>query len=740
VHTKRILKKNKFIYFGPGLAFVLYLLFFLVSPTNAADISSTPIPADYFGMHYYWSDTSWPSVSFGAVRFWQNEVAWKDISPSSGTYDWAKLDTRLGDAEQHNADVTYVFGDPPAWAVPGGECSGDFLSSDGLMCTKTPNISDWDNFVTAVVTHANGRIKYWEIWNEFNWSIKDVASGVPPLGYHIDTVGLATMAQHAYNIIKSIDPDAVVLAPSVGGYNAGLLECYLKPVGVDCTNSSIWGTGAGGAAYADVIAVHLYDGRPAENIVEKNIPGVNSTEISAYRAEMERAGVAEKPLWDTEGNWYDQEKDPADLLNASSSDAAAYVARSYLLRWSEGISRFYWFGWEMDPNYGGLWDGNSKSIYPTGTAYGEVYKWMVGATMKSPCASSGGVWECDFTRPNGYEARAVWSPDGSQQYDVPSQFSYYRDLAGSIHLVSDGQVDIGPSPILIETPVIISDGEPSGTLPSNTTQTELSLSTNRDAACRYSLSAGTAYEDMLNVFSTTGGTAHSTTVTGLSNGATFHYYVRCREASLNINTTEYVLSFSVAESSDDTPQAVSISRPGLQTDDKTQDLSHDSTVHFSSHTLVFKGETSGLANGRVDIYAGKEKAGTATISEGGQWSKSIHLKKDGTYQISFRYYDQAGNLIKTSSSSKVEVDTESPKFTDLPRFLTKRPGQQIFWKAKDNTAVKYSKYTFSGRMKKTTSSHFLLSSSISRGRHILRVKIFDRAGNYSSRKVVVNVV
>jgi hypothetical protein len=51
---------------------------------------------------------------------------------------------------------------------------------------------------------------------------------------------------------------------------------------------------------------------------------------------------------------------------------------------------------------------------------------------------------------------------------------------------------------------------------------------------------------MANTFSSTGGTTHTTTVTGLSNGGSYNYYVRCQDASGNANTDDFAISFTVA--------------------------------------------------------------------------------------------------------------------------------------------------------------------------------------------------
>ena len=51
---------------------------------------------------------------------------------------------------------------------------------------------------------------------------------------------------------------------------------------------------------------------------------------------------------------------------------------------------------------------------------------------------------------------------------------------------------------------------------------------------------------MVNTFSSTGGTAHSTTINGLANGGTYSYYVRCQDASGNANPDDFTITFSTA--------------------------------------------------------------------------------------------------------------------------------------------------------------------------------------------------
>ncbi|RKY37277.1 MAG: hypothetical protein DRP78_01510 [Candidatus Omnitrophota bacterium] len=95
------------------------------------------------------------------------------------------------------------------------------------------------------------------------------------------------------------------------------------------------------------------------------------------------------------------------------------------------------------------------------------------------------------------------------------------------------------------TPPIRSNGFPQGEIELDTTVADISLSTDENAACKYSSMENTDYADMTN-FSATTGTNHLTEVTGLENGLTYNYYVKCRDELNNINTDDFVITFSVA--------------------------------------------------------------------------------------------------------------------------------------------------------------------------------------------------
>ena len=243
------------------------------------------------------------------------------------------------------------------------------------------------------------------------------------------------MASDAHDILHRIDPDAIVLSPDLPlryPRYAQFMADYFA---------------AGGGKYADAIAVHGY-------IHAK--PGVPPaaadfiTYLAQVRKILAQYGQDSKPLWDTEASWGNTENFLPD-----EDMQAAFLAQFYLLHWSQGVERLYWYAYN-NGTIGGLWiqeKGNPSHpgrITKAGIAYGEVYNWIVGATMTRPCAQEGSLWTCSIAKANGAEAQILWSPEKEQSYTPKPAFTRMRDLDRKANPIS-GPIKIGPKPVLLDT-------------------------------------------------------------------------------------------------------------------------------------------------------------------------------------------------------------------------------------------------------------------------------------------------
>ncbi len=375
--------------------------------TPAQGQSAAGIPPTFFGMHTN-RTSDWPMVSFGALGKGPATL-WPYVERTKGVFDWRNLDAWVNEAQSRG--VSYFFSPEkvPSWAAADQKsCSPLYTGSSVMGCTSmVTNIQDWDAYVTALVTRYKGRIQIYELWNEPNGSFTGTMAD------------LVTLTTHMYNIIRSIDPNAFILSPSPSTSGIGsYLDNYF---------------GAGGPTGVDGVSFHTYTATP-ENVINY---------INNIKSIAAKYGLASKPLWDTEGSW--------GTASVTSDAQAAAVARFYLLQWSNGVSRFYWYAWD-NPTWGTLRDP-VNGTHPAGLAYQQIYNWMVGATMSSPCTmASDSTWTCMLTRPGGYQALAIWNSATTTSYTATSPYKQYLDLAGNTNPIN-GAVTIGFKPILLVSSV-----------------------------------------------------------------------------------------------------------------------------------------------------------------------------------------------------------------------------------------------------------------------------------------------
>ena len=118
---------------------------------------------------------------------------------------------------------------------------------------------------------------------------------------------------------------------------------------------------------------------------------------------------------------------------------------------------------------------------------------------------------------------------------------------GTLSCTAQCTFDTNSCTVADTTPPVRSNGSPSGVLPSGTTTINLMLNTNEAATCKYSITPNIQYASMTNIFATTGGTQHSTQISGLIDDNTYNYYVRCQDNIGNANTNDFIITFSVGQ-------------------------------------------------------------------------------------------------------------------------------------------------------------------------------------------------
>lgn len=389
--------------------------------TAALPLAASIIPGTYFGMHFHSPAIPWPSAlpQLDTVRIWDADgvtqgspcAQWTCVNPAPGVYQWQAIDAHVARAQANGAEIVFNLGRTPQWASARPNEPTPY--GPGQAAEPASDLA-WQNWVTAVGQRYQGKIRYYEIWNEPNDS----------QFYTGSVTKLVSLAAQAHTILKAIDPANQIITPCP--YDIAYLNEYL---------------GAGGGAYADIVGFHFYVASEIapEYLYESFVPNV--------RLVMQQHGVGSLPLWNTESGWFSGPPYP-------TNQEVGYLARSILLAWAGGVQRFLFYSWDEQPNAGVLLAAppNYATLTASGKAFGELGAWLVSSKM-TQLTRQGDVWILELERTSGVRAHVVWNPVSNSQFLVPASYgaTALKQLDGtSAPLASGAVLSIGEMPILIE--------------------------------------------------------------------------------------------------------------------------------------------------------------------------------------------------------------------------------------------------------------------------------------------------
>lgn len=357
----------------------------IAAPASAA-VAPNPVPASMFGFHVPGiANGTNPTTPYGAIRLWDSGVTWGQVEQKDNQFWWNGMDAAIGNANTQGVQIMYVLGSTPTWAASDKK-AGTYPNPGAA---SMPSMKQWRAWVRAVVKRYGDSIESYQIWNEAN--LQTFWQGTP--------VQMAKLTKAAYRIIRKYDPTAKVVAASTtvrlrSAYNR-FFPKYLKAL-----KKRGWPV--------DAIAVHLY---PPGN----GTPGTRAEYIKQVLVDMRKARVpASKQLWDTEVNYGIAGPGPnypdRDIVG---SQAAAWVAQTYLDNIRLGVARAYWYFWAQSVDLVGIQTYNG-TIGALG--YQTVYNWLNG---KYYSCTSGTVSTCQLGD-NVNPQVIAWASKSSGTFVVPA--------------------------------------------------------------------------------------------------------------------------------------------------------------------------------------------------------------------------------------------------------------------------------------------------------------------------------
>jgi len=260
-----------------------------------------------FGVNVFLEQEVEPTKREQAIRmaaeagfYWlRQEFTWEDIEiHGKGDFEdrrhepyrsaWAKYDQIVALAEQYDMAIIARLSNPPEWTRALTATVGTYAPPD--------NFQDFADFASAVAERYQGRIRYYQIWNEPNihpeWGV-----------YPINPEQYTELLKAGATAVRAANPDAVIIA----GALAATIE--LSPNGAAPLNNfsdllflqRMYNTGA--APYFDIMALQGYGlwSGPTDRRMHPRV--LNLAHHEFVRDLMVKNGDAHKPIWLAEMNW-----------------------------------------------------------------------------------------------------------------------------------------------------------------------------------------------------------------------------------------------------------------------------------------------------------------------------------------------------------------------------------------------------------------------------------------------------
>ena len=287
-------------------------------------------------------------VHDAGLRFIRQEFTWEDIeihgkddfidrrNDPAGVDAWLKYDHIVDLAAERDLAIIARLSNPPAWSRAAGDELGTNAPPD--------DFDDFGDFAAAVAERYQGRIHYYQVWNEPNgneeWGLQDV-----------DPESFTRLLCVAYERIKAADPDAVVLAgaltPTVANDGRHMNDLIFL--------QRMYDTGAG--ACFDVFSAQGYGlwSGPTDQRLRPTV--INYPHNLFLRDLMVRNGDAGKAMWISEMGWnVAPENVRPDFGRVTEDQQARYAVEAYRRAQEEwpwvGVNS-YWFlkrpaDWEIN--------------------------------------------------------------------------------------------------------------------------------------------------------------------------------------------------------------------------------------------------------------------------------------------------------------------------------------------------------------------------------------------------------
>lgn len=255
------------------------------------------------------------------VQWLRTGIGWHYAETSKNSYSatyLARIDLIVNTALSAGMNCYVQLGGTPQWA---SEQPGEA----DYWAYGPSNVTDWADFVQFIANRYNGRVRYWEVHNEPDWTF-----------WKSEFTNYVPFLQTAFDKLKAVDSANQVI---LGGLATDGRHAWTLDGAEQYALQRLYDAGA--KEYFDILGLHSYPG--VQQSLVDSVDDINT----AYDV-MVANGDGGKPIWMTEIGWSSHDSTPAHL-----ADQALVLSNLYThLVKHPRVAKIFWYNYRCKSDEG----------------------------------------------------------------------------------------------------------------------------------------------------------------------------------------------------------------------------------------------------------------------------------------------------------------------------------------------------------------------------------------------------
>jgi len=255
-------------------------------------------------------------VQKGGIVSIRDEVYWDQVEKKKGVYAIPK---HVSEA----VNIALKKGLQPLLILD----YGNNLYDDGGMPFSDEAQAAFVRYALFVANHFKGKVRYYEIWNEWNGGMGYRLHQSAPPGFKTDPKAYVDLLSKCYTALKRLDQDIIVVGGAVAGWDGPWIRALLDN---------------GVLSYLDILSIHPYNYNAEINGTPENLMNwLIDIEVMLKSYSNGR----EVPIFITEIGWPNH----VGKLGVSPETTASFLSRLFLLaKATSFVKGIWWYDFQND--------------------------------------------------------------------------------------------------------------------------------------------------------------------------------------------------------------------------------------------------------------------------------------------------------------------------------------------------------------------------------------------------------